>query len=187
MAPTKARAAVSEESPAKSDEELRVVIDAQIALAMFLVRRDRPEVRSRKRKLLDLLVNPSFRWLWTPDIIADYERGARAVETDERIAKRALFDRAGFELLLAALQLAPPVAVSVMTMRAARRRISQATRAAERDLDDAVYLACAVDGQAHLLTSEDSDLHSLGNEYEGIPITGWAAFHHVLLRVGLLN
>lgn len=39
-------------------------------------------------------------------------------------------------------------------MRNARRRISQAPRSAERDLDDAIYLACAVDGHAHLLTTE---------------------------------
>ena len=168
------------------DDGLRVVVDAQIVLAMFLVRRDRPDVRSSKRQLLALLSNSSFRWLWTPDIVADYERGAQAVEADERIAKRALFDRVGFELLLAALQLAPPVTVSVVTMRAARRRLSQATRAAERDLDDAVYLACAVDGQAHLLTSEDSDLRSLGNEYEGVSIVGWSALHDVLVQVGLL-
>ena len=46
-------------------------------------------------------------------------------------------------------------------MRNARRRISQAPREAERDLEDAVYLACAVDGEAHLLSTEDSDLRLL--------------------------
>lgn len=149
------------------------MVDAQIVLAMFLVRCDRPEVRSSKRELLALLTNPRFHWLWSPDILVDYERGALAVETDERIAKRALFDRAGFELLLATLQLSTPVAVSAQAMRAARRRITQATRMAERDLDDAVYLACAVDGNAHLLTTEDSDLHSLGDTYEGVSIVSW--------------
>jgi predicted nucleic acid-binding protein len=48
-------------------------------------------------------------------------------------------------------------------MRKARRRIEQSPRAAERDLEDAVYLACAVDGEAHLITTEDSDLRSLGD------------------------
>lgn len=171
----------------ETTEQLRVVVDAQIVLSIFLVRRDRPAARSSKRVLLGLLTDPRFRWLWSPDILADYGRGARAVETNERVASRAVFDRAGFEVLLAVLQLTSPVAVSVSTMRAARRRLSQATRAAERDLDDAVYLACAVDGQAHLLTSEDSDLRSLGKEYEGIPIIGWMELRDALFQAGLLS
>lgn len=48
-----------------------------------------------------------------------------------------------------------------------RRRISQAPREVERDLEDAVYLACAVDGEAHLLTTEDSDLRLLGENISG--------------------
>lgn len=173
-------------SEAETTEQLRVVVDAQIVLSMFLVRRDRPEARSSKRVLLGLLTSPRFRWLWSPDILADYERGAQAVETNERMTKRAVFDRAGFELLLAALQLTPPVVVSVSTMRAARRRITQATRTAERDLDDAVYLACAVDGNAHLLTTEDSDLRSLGSEYEGLQIVGWNDLKSELLERKLM-
>src|SRR5258705_13871678 len=94
------------------ESELRVVVDAQIVLAMFLTRRDRPEAFSPKRKLLNLLAQPTFRWLWSPDIINDYSRGADAIEADERIIRRAEFDRVGFDLLIAALQLEPAVAVS---------------------------------------------------------------------------
>src|SRR5262249_38806060 len=104
---------------------LRVVIDAQIMLAMFLVRRDRPTESPTKRVLLRLLLNPTFHWLWTPDILADYERGATAVEQDTRIMRRAAFDRIGLNLLLAALQLHPPVSISVTTLREARRQIAQ--------------------------------------------------------------
>jgi predicted nucleic acid-binding protein len=168
------------------ENELRVVVDAQIVLAMFLTRRDRPSAASPKRQLLTLLAQPTFRWLWSPDIINDYERGANAVESDERINRRAKFDRTGFELLLAALQLEPAVAVSVKTMRDARRRISQAPRAAERDLDDAVYLACAVDGGAHLLTTEDSDLGLLGDTYQDVPIVSWRELREELVTRGLL-
>jgi len=139
---------------------LRVVADAQIVLAMFLIRRDQPDAISPKRQLLNLLVLHTFHWLWTSDIINDYERGAAAIEADERIMRRAEFDRMGFQLFLAALQLEPPIVVSVTMMRNARRRILQVPRAAERDLDDAIYLACAVDGEANLLTTEDSDLRS---------------------------
>ncbi|HXM47642.1 MAG TPA: PIN domain-containing protein [Pyrinomonadaceae bacterium] len=168
------------------ENELRIVVDAQIVLAMFLTRRDRPKAASPKRHLLDLLTQPSFRWSWSPDIIDDYERGANAVEADERIIRRAEFDRVGFELLLAALQLEPAVAVSVKTMRDARRRILQAPRAAERDLDDAVYLACAVDGHAQFLVTQDSDLRSLGETYQGVYIVAWNALEVELAKRGLL-
>ena len=169
-----------------SGNDLRVVVDAQIVLAMFLTRRDRPDAISPKRQLLNLLALPTFHWLWTLDIINDYERGAEAVEADERIMRRAEFDRVGFQLFLAALQLEPPVVVSVTTMRNARRRISQAPRAAERDLDDAVYLACAVDGEAHLLTTEDSDLRLLVDTYQDVPIVSWRELKDELATRGLL-
>src|SRR5438477_11481568 len=107
------------------ENEFRIVVDAQIVLAMFLTRRDRPKAASPKRQLLNLLAQPTFRWLWSPDIINDYERGAEAIEADERITRRAEFDRVGFQLFLAALQLKPPIAVSVTTMQNARRRITQ--------------------------------------------------------------
>ena len=74
-----------------SGNDLRVVVDAQIVLAMFLTRRDRPDAISPKRQLLNLLALPTFHWLWTLDIINDYERGAGAVEADERIMRRAEF------------------------------------------------------------------------------------------------
>lgn len=173
------------QSTNKTEEELRIVVDAQIVLAMFLARRDRSASASPKRQLLKILTEPGFRWLWTPDIINDYERGAEAIESDDRIMRRAEFDRAGFRLFLAALQLWRPVAVSIATMRNARRRISQAPRSAERDLEDAVYLACAVDGHAHLLTTEDSDLHLLGESYENVRIIGWRELKAELLRLGV--
>lgn len=165
--------------------ELRVVVDAQLVLAMFLARRDRPEWRSPKRRLLKLLTAPSFNWLSSPDIVADYERGALAIESDDRITRRAVFDRLGFELFLATLRLTPAVRVSATTMRKARRRIEQAPRVAERDLEDAVYLACAVDGGAHLITTEDSDLRSLGDKYEGVLILSWNEFLAYVRRLGL--
>lgn len=164
--------------------QLRVVVDAQIALAMFLARRDDPAWGSPKRQLLRFLTSTSFHWLWSPDVVSDYERGAAAVEADGRLARRAVFDRPGFELFLAALRLSPAVKLSATTLRKARRRIEQAPRAAERDLDDAVYLACAVDGGAHLITTEDSDLRSLGDEYEGVLILSWEEFREYLRRHG---
>lgn len=168
------------------ESDLRVVVDAQIVLAMFLMRRDRPKAASPKRQLLNLLAQPTFRWLWTPDVINDYARGANAVESDERIIRRAEFDRVGFELLVAVLQLEPAVAVSVKSMRDARRRISQAPRAAERDLEDAIYLACSVDGHAQFLVTQDSDLRSLGETYQRVYIVNWNEFEIELGKRGLI-
>jgi len=85
--------------PKRTDEpqeELRVVVDAQIVLTMFLARLDRSGLTSPKRQLLRLLSEPRFRWLWTADIINDYEPGAKAIESDNRILSRAEFDRVGF-------------------------------------------------------------------------------------------
>lgn len=175
------------EAPQPASEPLRVVVDANITLAMFLVRRDQPAVPSSKRLLLSLLSSPMFQWLWSPDILADYERGARAIETDARIQRKAVFDRLGFELFLAALQLLPAVNVTATSLRAARRRIDQATTERDRDLDDAIYLACAVDGKARLLTSEDSDLLGLGKMYEEVQIVNWKGFVDELRQRQLLK
>ena len=175
--------APAQKPPAQS--ELRVVVDAQIALSMFLIRRNRQGASSPKQRLLGLLVNSAFHWLWTPESIADYERGANAVETNERLRRHTEFDRLGFRLLLGTLQLSPPVSISAGTLRNARNRLSQAPRIAERDLDDAVYLACAVDGYAHLLVSEDSDLLSLGSMYEATRIVSWRQLTEELSELGL--
>lgn len=168
-------------------ESLRVVVDAQIVLAMFLVRRDRPAESPTKRLLLRMLFLPTFHWLWTPDILADYERGALVIEQDVRIMRRAAFDRTGFQLLLAVLQLHPPVPVSVTALREVRRQISQAARARQRDLDDAIYLACALDGGAQVLTSNDATLLGLGSPYAGVQIVPWQMFVEALRARGLIT
>lgn len=154
-------------------EKFRVVMDAQVVLSMLLVRRDRPDAVSPKRRLLTLLTMPGVEWLWTPDIIADYESGTWAIENSPKLMACAAFDRTGFTLFTQALRLQQKVKVSAETMKRARRRLEQAMKAKDRDLDDAVYLACAVDGDAFLLVSKDSDLRALGAEYEGVLIAGW--------------
>lgn len=162
-----------------------IVIDAQIVLSMFLVRRDRSEDVSPKRRLLRLLATPGVEWLWTPDIIADYESGAWAIENNQKLMARAAFDRTGFALFTQALRFHQKVRVSAETMKRARRRLGQAVKAKDRDLDDAVYLACAVDGDAFLLVSKDSDLRSLGDEYEGVLIAGWQRLEEELRARGI--
>lgn len=167
------------------EDELRIVIDAQIVLAMFLTRRGRGEVFSSKRFLLRFLIEAKFRWLWTADMIADYAKGAKAIQADQRLMRLFVFDQSGFQLLLDMLDASLPVTVSTDTLGDVRRRIRQAPRAAERDLEDAVYLACAVDGNAHLWASEDSDLRSLGSNYQDVRIVDWQELQDELRKRGL--
>ena len=119
--------------------------------------------------------------------LANYERGASAIEQDARIMRRAAFDRLGWHFMLAALQLHPPIRVTVTALREARRRIAQAIQARQRDLDDAIYLACAVDGGAHVLTSNNATLLGLGSPYEGVRIATWPEFVEVLQACGLCS
>ena len=128
---------MTETSPSRTND-FRVVVDAQIALAMFLVRRDRPAELPTKRLLLRLLPRPTFSWLWTQDILLDYERGALAIEQDQRLMRKAVFDRTGFQLLLSALQIYPAISVSVTTLSAVRQRMGQSSRTREPDLDVSV-------------------------------------------------
>lgn len=107
----------------------------------------------------------------------------REVMAGEGADLRVVVD-AQIVLALATLKLTPAVRVSATTIRKAPRRIEQAARASERDLEDAIYLACAVDGGAHLITKEDSNLRSLGNEYEGVLILSWDEFRSHLRRLG---
>jgi predicted nucleic acid-binding protein len=165
-----------------AEDELRVVVDAQLVIAMFLA--SRSGRLSPKRRLLRCLGVAPFRWLWTPEIIDDYRDGAAIAEQRAR-ARGLVFDRRGFELFLIALEHHCPTMVSASTLRAARRRLEQAPRSRDRDLDDAVLLACAVDGDAQMLASEDSDLRSLGEVYEGIPIVRWEALARELDTRGL--
>lgn len=59
------------DQPNTFENEFRIVVDAQIVLAMFLTRRDRSKAASPKRQLLNLLAQPTFRWLWSPDAVCD--------------------------------------------------------------------------------------------------------------------
>lgn len=176
-----------EKGQAGLTQPVRVVVDAQIVLAMFMVSRHTPARRSPKLRLLHLLSSPDFRWLWSPDVMNDCRRGALVLEAGRKFRARAIFDRIGFERLLDALQVFPAVDVTSSTLRAARRRIEEMPRARDRDLDDAIYLACAVDGNAHLLTSQDSDLLLLGDDYEGVRIVDWLQFESELKVCGLLH
>jgi len=57
---------MTEASPSRPND-FRAVVDAQIALAMFLVRRDRPPAVPTKRFLFLLLPRLTCSGLWTLD------------------------------------------------------------------------------------------------------------------------
>jgi hypothetical protein len=56
-----------------------------------------------------------------------------AIQANERLMLLFEFDQPGFQLLLDILKASSPIAVMTDTLRDARRRISQAPRAAARD------------------------------------------------------
>lgn len=105
---------------------------------MFLTRRDRSKAASPKRQLLSLLAQPTFRWLWTPDIIDAYERGANAVEADERIIRRAEFNRVGLIYCLVRCNLNPRRRIIQDHARCSPSYVASAA-VAERDLEDAIW------------------------------------------------
>jgi len=76
-----------------------------------------------------------------------------AIAQNARSMRRAAFDRQGLCLLPAALQVHPPVSVSVTRLRQARQQIAPAAYVRQQELDDAISLACVVDGRADVLTS----------------------------------
>ncbi len=44
-----------------------------------------------------------------------------------------------------------------------------------------------MDGEAHLLTTEDSDLRLLGDTYQDVPIVSWRELKNELAARGLLG
>ncbi len=149
---------------------LRVVVDAQIVLRMFVVPLDRPDYEPPTRILLRHFGSPLLNWLWTPEIVEDYREGAAVMVSAPRFRAKAEFDHQGFELLLSLFYQSPPVMISAGSLSAARARISQSARKREQDKEDAIYLACAADGQADLVVSNDATILSIGDEYEGIRV-----------------
>ena len=163
------------------ERALRVVIDAQLVLRMFVVPLDRPDYEPPTRILLRYFGTPRLVWLWTPEILEDYRDGAAEMASTPRFRARAEFDHEGFEHLQALFYLTPPVRMTAEALAAARTRISQSAHARERDTDDAIYLACAVDGQADLIASADRSILSLGDEYKGVRIVGALQLRQELL------
>lgn len=53
--------------------------------------------------------------------------------------------------------------------------IRSGSQVRERDLNDAIYLTCVVDGDAHVLASRHLSLLNIGSPYEGVRIVTWAA------------
>ncbi|HQR38942.1 MAG TPA: PIN domain-containing protein [Blastocatellia bacterium] len=165
------------------ERPLRVVIDAQLVLRMFVVPLDRPDYEPPTRILLRHVGTPQLSWLWTPEILEDYRDGAAVMVSEPRFRARAEFDHQGFELLQGLFYQSPPVEVTAGTIAAARSRISQSARVRARDTDDAIYLACAVDGRADFVASNDQSILSLGAEYDSVRIADVRQLREELLRL----
>jgi putative PIN family toxin of toxin-antitoxin system len=78
--------------------------------------------------------------------------------------------REKFSTRLAQAGLAPQGIVADLRRLAYMATPQEVPRVIEQDADDDHVIACAVAGQAGLIVSGDKHLHSLGGQYQGIPI-----------------
>lgn len=81
-----------------------------------------------------------------------------------------VLSRAKFTARLAQAGLTPQGIVAELRRLAVLAVPQEVPRVVANDADDDHVLACAVAGQADLIVSGDKHLHSLGEQYQGIPI-----------------
>lgn len=81
-----------------------------------------------------------------------------------------VLSRGKFAARLAEAGLTPQGIVGELRRMAFLAAPRDVPRVIESDPDDDHVLACAVAGQADLIVSGDKHLHSLGGQYQGIPI-----------------
>lgn len=78
--------------------------------------------------------------------------------------------REKFKTRLAQAGLTPQGIVADLRRLAHMAAPQDVPRVVEQDADDDHVIACAVAGKADLIVSGDKHLHSLGGQYQGIPI-----------------
>jgi uncharacterized protein len=78
--------------------------------------------------------------------------------------------RERFSTRLAQAGLTPQGIVADLRRLAHMAAPQDVPRVIEQDADDDHVIACAVVGQADLIVSGDKHMHSLGGQYQGIPI-----------------
>ncbi|MDO9468068.1 MAG: putative toxin-antitoxin system toxin component, PIN family [Thiobacillus sp.] len=78
--------------------------------------------------------------------------------------------REKFTTRLAQAELTPQGIVADLRRLAHMAAPQDVPRVVEQDADDDHVIACAVAGKADLIVSGDRHLHSLGGQYQGIPI-----------------
>ncbi len=81
-----------------------------------------------------------------------------------------VLSRGKFMVRLAQAGLTPQGIVADLRRLAHMAAPQEVPRVIANDADDDHVLACAVAGQADLIVSGDKHLHSLGGQYNGIPI-----------------
>ncbi|MHB1074978.1 putative toxin-antitoxin system toxin component, PIN family [Thiobacillus sp.] len=78
--------------------------------------------------------------------------------------------REKFKTRLAQAGLTPQGIVADLRRLAHMAAPQDVPRVVEQDADDDHVIACAIAGKADLIVSGDKHLHSLGGQYQGIPI-----------------
>ena len=92
-----------------------------------------------------------------------------------------VLSRAKFAARLAQAGLTPQGIVGELRRLVTMAAPQEVPRVIENDADDDHVLACALAGRADLIVSGDRHLHSLGGQYQGIPIVTAA---QALQRIG---
>ena len=127
-------------------------------------------------KLIEAFYDDYFTWVWSEDILSEYNR--ILLERLPSILSNCVINTEGYQVLETAIRLTGlKVDLTVQSMVNARKTLlSPGRKEKQKDPDDAHILATASEGQVMYITSDDDDILSLGNSYEGISIVKWSTF-----------
>ena len=125
-----------------------------------------------------------FKCLWNENILGEYWETLRSDFYQEgRLKKEGLVDLKSYQKDERLIRFAGRhVSLSVEILAEARRLISSLGRPKKlRDLDDAIFLATAEEGNALYLVSEDRSIQTMGDKYGQSKIVVW---WHMLEQIG---
>lgn len=154
---------------ARSKALLRVVIDTNIVVRAFLLHPRKPT--SQARKIIELFLGRQpFIWLWSEDIINEYKDTLLNISQRKDILKKEYkVDLDLAQIFISTLYvLGEKVEITAHSLGEARKQIC--------DPDDSHFLATALDGEADVITTGDSDIYKLGSHYKQIEILSLQQF-----------
>ena len=126
--------------------------------------------------LIEAFYDDFFTWVWSEDILSEYNR--ILLEKLPSVLTNCVINTEGYRILESSIRITGlKVDLSVQSMVNARKALLSLSRKEhQKDPDDAHILATAEEGKVMYITSDDDDILSVGNSYEGISIIKWTAF-----------